>query len=361
MQKQDVTYIGLGDIFRDEEIFRENDWIDAVVLDFTSNDLLKFLEGHYEGLRNIMIRNNGKISSLHQRDSRNFEIPIPRHDLFLKIPYSFPFARNLPFTTILTDYGCSFNCPFCIYGTLGFKLRTLSNVIAELDYIHSLNIRELFIKDQSFGTVKNRTYELCKQMKQRYHFSWTCLIRTDLVDYDLISAMKSAGCHTIMFGVESINEKISRKYKNGINRENIINAIDICKSLNIDTVGLFILGFPEEDADNCRETIEFSLESGCSYASFNLFVPKLKTPIRKEMIENNQVDTNEKIMDQSGIATVYRSPRLSSRQLIRLRQEAIRKFYFRPSYVFKRLSRIRSLNEVKNIKTAALKMFTEIF
>ena len=44
---QDLKIVGIGDIFFNKDVIVSNEWIDAVLLDFTSRDILNYLEGNY--------------------------------------------------------------------------------------------------------------------------------------------------------------------------------------------------------------------------------------------------------------------------------------------------------------------------
>lgn len=345
-----LLLIGLGDIFLNQETFVKNDWIDAVLLDFTSDEILRYVNGDDDNLDTISFRRNQNIHHASSKKSgTQFTLALPRHELFLDKGYSFPFAHKLPFTTILTDYGCPFNCPFCLYPALAFKLRDLDNVFAELGYIYDLGIRELLIKDQSFGVDRQRTIELCEGMRKIGGFSWSCFLRTDLAEKELLTAMKKSGCHTVLFGVESANEEILKKYKPGITKKNILEAFRLCRSLGIDTVAIFILGFPGEDKKSCWETIDFALRLKCDFASFNLFVPKIQTPLRKDLLAAHLLDKDQpELLDQSGIASVWHNDCLSQRELSVIRRIAIYKFYLRPSYIIRRL--LRSLGSLTQLK-----------
>lgn len=334
-----LLLIGMGDIFLEPQAFVKNDWIDAVLLDFTSDEILRYVKGDRSGFSSLTFRSNaGIFTASGEKNSANFSLAIPRHELFLDKGYSFPFARKLPFATLLTDYGCPFNCPFCLYPTLGFKLRELDNVFAELRYLRDLGIGELFIKDQSFGADEGRTIELCQGMRDIGAFSWTCFLRTDIARPQLLNAMKQAGCHTVLLGVESASEEILGKYKPGVTRKDILEAFRLCRSLNIDTVGIFILGFPGEDKKSCLETIDFSLRLDCDFASFNIFVPKAGTAVRRDLAQAHLLAENEsEVLDQSGIAAVWHGQALSQQELSRLRHAALRRFYLRPSYIIRRL------------------------
>ncbi|MDD5155539.1 MAG: radical SAM protein, partial [Candidatus Omnitrophica bacterium] len=277
--------------------------------------------------------------------------------------YSFPFARHLPFATVLTDYGCPYNCPFCLYSALGFKLRELDNVFKELRCIHDLGVRELFIKDQSFATDKERAIKLCKGLREIGPFSWTCFLRADIADERILGEMKNSGCHTVMFGVESANEKILREYKPGIKKSNIRQAFRLCRNLGIDTVGIFILGFPGEDRQSCLETIDFALELNCDFASFNIFVPKVETLMKKEMTAGHFTDdAGCGLLDQSGIISAWHNELMDGSGLPGLRRYALRKFYLRPAYIMRRIIRsIVSVTELKILFKSGIFIIRDLF
>lgn len=335
-----MLLVGLGDIFLDSEILQKNDWLDAVIVDFTNPEILDYLAGRWANFESLGFRREGSIYFPAPAKVRGeFSIPIPRHEMFLDKKYAFPFVRSIPFTTLLTDYGCPFECRFCLYPTLGYKRRKLENVFDELRYIYSLGIRELFIKDQSFGTDRIRAVALCQGMREIGKFSWSCFLRTDIAEEGLLETMKKSGCHTVMFGVESANPRILSICKPGVNMANIKRAFQLCQRLKINTVGIFILGFPGEDRESCLETIALALDLKCDFASFNLFVPKIETPLRKDLMASRAIEPSQnEILDQSGIASVWSNGSLSCNELDALRRLALRKFYLRPNYLARRLS-----------------------
>ncbi len=329
-----VSLAGMGDLFLKKGVFEATPWMDAVFYDFTSGECAEFFGGRRGRFSTISFRDGRDIVYRSPaRDRGEFSIPVPRHDLFLDRGYTFPFARKLPFATVLTDYGCPFSCPFCVYPTLGFRLRRLENVTEELRYIRSLGISELFVKDQSFGADRGRSMRLCGEMRNIGGFSWTCFLRADVARDDLLRAMRSAGCHTVLFGFESGSDRILRSYKPGVNKKMIMDALRKCRRAGIKSVGIFIFGFPEDDIGTCRETADFAVRCGCDYVSFNVFVPKAGTPLRNKLMPDDSAGGEEEVLDQSGIASVWSGSPVSVEELNRLRVRAIRRFYFRPAYL----------------------------
>jgi radical SAM superfamily enzyme YgiQ (UPF0313 family) len=351
--EKNVLTIGSGDILLDggEEWLRKNDFLDAIILDFTMDSILYFLKGDYTRIPNMIVKNGGEI--IHGEEVRNrgaiFEIPIPRRDFFPNRRYSFPLNRRIPFATVLTDYGCPFRCSFCVIGTLGYKSRPVNNIMAELDSLDRNGVREIYFDDQTFGALRPRAIEMCRRMiEQKFQFSWSCWSRVDVVDEELLGLMKEAGCHTIMFGAETARNDILAKERKGYTKEDVERTINRCRKLKIRTLATFILGLPGETEKSCLETIEFSKRLGTDFASFNVPVPRVRTNLRKRAIQKGWV-VDPKTMDQSGSFAVMGNDSLSLRDIERLKNKAIREFFLRPSYLWKRLINVRTLYELKKL------------
>lgn len=352
-----LKVIANGDVFFDEpeRLMQDNDSIDAVIFDFISSDVLNYLNRAEENITNMLYRRQGGFVFKKDRDRGNlFSIPIPRHELFLNKNYRFPFAKHHPFATVLTSFGCPFQCSFCIANNLGFKYRQSQEVIEELEYISSLGIKEIFFEDMSFGLPRENILELCNAMiAQGLNFNWTCFSRVDLVDNELLALMKGAGCHTVIFGVESASPEILNTYHKGYTIPQIAAAFRMCRKIGIRTVATFILGLPEETKESCLETIKFAKHLGCDYASFNIAAPRPGTELRKIAIEDSLIKKEDIVFDHSGKMVAMPSRYLSKRELTVLKRKAIINFYLRPGYIFKKLITVKSYAELKE----RIKMF----
>jgi anaerobic magnesium-protoporphyrin IX monomethyl ester cyclase len=352
-----VRLLGLGDIFLEPEPLINHPELEAVITDFTSTDLVAYLEGHPGPFPSLRRRSpNGVVdSAAGQKRHGEFRIPIPDHERFIGGPYQFPFARYHPYATILTDFGCPFSCRFCIYSTLGYRWRPIDNVVPELHCLRGLGVRELFIKDQCFAPARERALDLCRALEVTGPFSWSCFLRADLAEIERLRAMRRAGCHTVLFGVETANREILMTHQKGMTPEDNERAFALCREVGIATVGIFMLGFPGEDEASCRATIDLAMRLDADYSSFNVFVPKPGTPARHELEASGQFRADpEEILDQSGLATVWSAGTLSAETLQGLREEAMRRFYGRPEYVWRRLRRVRTFHEFHMLASSAI-------
>jgi anaerobic magnesium-protoporphyrin IX monomethyl ester cyclase len=324
-------------------------FIDGVLLDFTSEDIITYVEGAAEPLRGIVQRSDPASAAGRTRpENGEYAVPVPRHDLFTSPFYRYPFVRRKPFATVLTDYGCPYRCSFCVMSRIGHQTRPVENVLEELRFLKSLGTRDIYFDDQTFGVNRKRTVELCDRMRhERLGFGWVCFSRADLLDTDLVAVMQEAGCHTIMMGVESADEGLLRKYRKGITKEQVRNAFHTCAVRGVRTVATFILGLPEDTEDTMRETVAFARELDCDFASFNIAVPRMGTPLRQEAIRDGLISADLMTMDQTGSSIAMPTKHLSRDQLKKFRNEAIRDFYLRPRYLWRRLRGVSSWYELR--------------
>lgn len=344
--------IATGDVVREQgaERLREVPDLDALLLDFTTDDVMRYLDGERSTLHNMIYRDQGVVHEalLDRERWAEFSVPVPRHEFFIHKRYRHPFARRAPLSALLSDYGCPFQCTFCIMNTLGFKYRPVANVLAELRHLVSLGVKELFWADQTFGAEKERGKEICRQIiLEKIDIGWFTFSRVDIVNYELLQLMKQAGCHTIVFGIESANEHILKLYKKGYTRKQIEDAFAWCDQLGIETAGTFIIGLPEETRETCLETIEFAKKIKCDYVSFNVAVPRLGTELREKAVSAGMVNDDFIVMDQSGTTVAMPTKSLSREEVRKLKSKAVREFYLRPSYLMRRIRKIRSFSQFK--------------
>ncbi|MBN1354932.1 radical SAM protein [bacterium] len=339
-----------GDVFLDNPL----DWmdqipqIDAILTDFTSPSLRDFLLGNRTGLTHLVHRGPNGIPQIppDSQPTRSFSIPVPLHGLFTRLDYRYPFIMAKPFATVMTEYGCPFHCAFCVMGTLGHKLRPIDNVMDEMTCLKNSGIRDVFFVDQSFGTDRDRTLRMCLEIrKQTPGLRWVCFSRVDLVDETLLMEMKSAGCHTVIFGVETADENLLKYYRKGYTLDRVQHVFTMMKRLKLRSVATFLLGLPGETWESACETIAFAKRLKCDFASLNVAVPRMGTDLRKWALERGYIDPDLREFDQSGTEVVMATEHLSSDQLRALKRKAVRQIYLDPVYIVKRLIALRSFSE----------------
>lgn len=360
---QGKTLIVSGDITiaNGRDLMDRFPFIDATLQDFTQPGVHEFLQ-RMDASAGAPLDGNDPIQGLLYRNSDgefvdgpvypaygSFTHPVPRYDLFPWRKYRVPHARKVPFASMLTDFGCPYHCNFCITGTFGYRMRALDNVDEELHYLNSLGIEDIWFKDVVFGVNKRHYYGLLELLTGgKHNFRWATLSRVDVVTDDILEKMAKAGCHTIQFGVESSDPDILESIEKGISPERVKEVFRLCRKLGIRTLAHFIIGLPGETMDTAKKTIDFALDIDPDFASFNVASPRVGTPLREEAIAKGYIPDELTELDNSITFPTMDLGTLSKEDVWRLRSEAVRRFYLRPSYLYRRLTGVRSFRELTN-------------
>jgi radical SAM superfamily enzyme YgiQ (UPF0313 family) len=344
--------LAIGDVLHERAALRlvEEPWLEAALGTFVGDDVLHILERRYHEVVDSTVRHrDGRVESLNSRGKLRgrYALPRPRHELFPQNGYRFSFARSAPFATILTDWGCPFPCTFCVMSTLGFATRSIESVLEEVDFLRARGVRELFVMDQTFGANKKRALELCAAWAERGDLSWTTYARPDHADDELFAAMKRAGCHTVILGVESASANVLAKYEKHYDVADVRVGFARARKHGLRTVGTFIIGLPEETEASIRASLDLALELELDFMSLNMAVPRFGTPFRARAIELGLVAPDDLVMDQGGAEAKLPTHTLDRDTMLALKKRMVRRFYLRPGYLWRRATSAKTLFELR--------------
>ncbi len=328
---------------------QKNKFIDACILNFTTNDILNYYLGNFKDINNIIYRQNDEIVETELKlPEWGFKLPIPKHEQLPLGKYQLSHGKNRPLTSVITSYGCPHKCSFCVSGRIKYRYRDPQNIIDEIKYLISIGIKEITFRDNIFGFHKQKYMELLNGIiENNLKFSWVSDSRVDILDEELIMLMSKAGCHALHFGIETNNEDTLNTYnKNLKDQDYVKSTLELCRKYKIQSVGYFILGLPGEKYEDVNRTINYSVKIGCDYASFNLPLPIIGTDLRESSMKEGLVKETDGSYDGSS-EPLIKNKDISSIELINLQKKAYRKFYFRLSFIIDKIKKIRTFFQLK--------------
>ena len=285
----------------------------------------------------------------------------PRHELFLKKGYRFPFARHFRFSTVTTMWGCPFACFYCPDSQFSPIVRAYRDVLRELEYLNTLGIQELFFGDKTFGYPQENAHALLREMVERFRFSWTCYMHPQLYEPKLLELMKLAGCHTIITGIDSADVASLEKYGRRVEKEKIERLVYHADRLRMSVCGDFIIGLEHEREEDILNTIRYALQLPLDFASFNIAAPLPGSSIRQKASASGRM-----VFGREGYDTLTHRGDLGINglgydEIRRLRNKAVRSFYLRPSYLMRRLKKTTSAEHFLIQLRQMLVMFRKIW
>ncbi len=338
----EITCLVSGDVLL-EDIFWEQifEYADGLILNTLDIDLTRYILHGESHSANLILKN----ACIQKRDPyaepKKVSIGIPRHELFLNRTYRFPFVQSFLYSTVSSQFGCPYRCLYCATSKIPVTYRDAQEVLAEIEYVRSLGVRDMFFADPSFGFPQENVRQIVKGMiDKEFSMRWVCYTNPLLLDREFLALMKKAGCHTVIIGVDDEDtEMLKKQYSRTLSKARLIEFCEACQRLKIRVCGDFIIGLnSHEEAVN--RMVRFARKLQLDYASFNIFIVLPGSFVREELVKTGKFDPHTVGADTSG--TFGRDEKL-----IRLRNLAVKKFYLRPGYLWHRLISIRSLPELR--------------
>ncbi|MFA6888658.1 MAG: radical SAM protein [Candidatus Woesearchaeota archaeon] len=301
-----------------------------------------------EKYKKIKIVDCGKVKEL---DS----IPYPaRHLLDMKKYTSLPNNYKIsPYIfQMMTTRSCAYTCTYCGSANGLFRQRSVENVIGEIkSLIKTYNVKEIAFWDDIFTMNKKWVLNFCKKLKEEnINIVWSCETRLDLINEEIIQAMKEAGCWNIFFGIEAGDEELLQIIKKRTNLDLIRKGVAMVKKHDMEIRGSFMVGLPGETPEKARKTIAFAIELDPDYAQFSITTPYPGTELWNTYEKYGTLDKSFK--EYHGWSAVFIPfGYKNKKELLAIHREAFRKFYVRPKYILRRISKIRSWTDIqRNLK-----------
>ncbi|MDP2922221.1 MAG: radical SAM protein [Candidatus Omnitrophota bacterium] len=347
-----------------------NEWIDYAIVGEAETVLPNFIKALSKNkgvkkVKGLCFKEKGRIVFTGVpgllKDINSAPFPA-RHLLPNEKYYSF-ISKRKNFTGIITTRGCPYKCIFCEQGNKPYRKRSAFNVVDEIEECYNnYKIREIDVFDSSFSIDKRRVLSICKELKKRnLDVSWSIRTRVDLVNEEMLKAMKDSGCTRIYYGIESGDQKILETIRKTTDLELIKKTVYTTKKIGIDTFGYFMIGNPGETKETVLKTIKLAKSLDLDYAQFS----KVSSLPGTELYELLKKDLGydywrEYTLDESKRMTLPRhNCSFSEEEVDCFIKHAYKQFYFRPGYVFKSLKRLKSFWELKRGFKAALSMIQD--
>ena len=363
-----VTMGGYHATFMPEQVLRENDFVDVVVRnegEYATLELVDAIENE-KPLRNIdgiNYRDGDRIVETPKR--RPIEdldaLPFPARHLLPMSEYML-FGRKQVLATMICSRGCPMGCSFCASSAMHgrrVRFRSPENAVDEMErVVDDYKVRMVGFMDDTFTLFPKWVQSFCKGIISRgIDAVWGCTARVDRFNKELLSQMWKAGCRTLLFGVESGNQKILDNVQKGTKVGQAKRAFKTAKDIGMHTIASMTLGMPGENKTTIDETIGFAKRVSPDYALFSLATPYPGTKFYELASKMGLI----RIKDWTHftlLTPVIETVDLTLRELQDTQREAFKEFYLRPSYVFKQLSRDKLLFALVMYKVfkGALKM-----
>ncbi len=356
-------------LFPEETISLEN--IDYLVIgegEIAFKELLDNIEDNekIKDVPGLVFKSNGQIINtglrrfIHNLD----QLPFPARHLVPYQQYKSLLARGRVVTTIFTSRGCPFSCTFCGRPHLGkqFRARSAKHVVDEIEVCLNMGISEFLFYDDTFTIDKQRAIDICNEIIDRkLEIGWDIRTRVDTINEDIIKLLKKAGCQGIHYGVESGTEKVLKLLNKGITIPQVKEIFDLTRKNGIPILAYFMIGNPHETLKDIKQTFQMMKELNPDYVHLTVLTPFPGTRIYFDGLKNGIIKEDYWRHFSKHPTKEFIPPHwgeyFSRSELEQLLVKGYRSFYLRPSYIVKRMLKLKSFSELKKKAMAGFKVF----
>jgi radical SAM superfamily enzyme YgiQ (UPF0313 family) len=217
-------------------------------------------------------------------------------DYIESLPLDVPAVLSLDkFCTMQTSRGCPYSCIYCAIPALGqgrWRSRSPEHVLGELQTLHDLGYRSIYLTDDHFLINRQRIDGICRGIVERkLEFHWGCEGRADSVGMDQLPVMRRAGCDFLAFGVEAGTQRVLDRLKKKQTLAQVELAIREAKRQGIARIhGFFVVGSPDETEADIRESFRFAARLELDTFGFNRLCVYRGTPLWQEYVARGIID-----------------------------------------------------------------------
>jgi radical SAM superfamily enzyme YgiQ (UPF0313 family) len=233
---------------------------------FSARDDLSNLvaSGDLDGVAGIAFRREGKtVYTAGRAKIKNLDsLPFPDRDSISLEPYMETWRKYHGYSSLsfITQRGCPYKCAWCSSSVFGrsFRQRSPANVVDEMLYLRDRFKPDMFwVADDVLSINKKWVWKWVEEIDRRNaQLPYECLSRVDLVDEEMLRALKASGASRIWYGAESGAQHVLDAMNKGTKVEEIRQACRWSQEAGIE-VGLFImLGYPSETRADVLKTIQ---------------------------------------------------------------------------------------------------------
>ena len=232
------------------------------------------------------------------------------------------------------------------------RSRSPGNIADEAGWLHErFGYRQISFTDPIFPLARKEGLAFSQElMRRKLHrkLVWITETRVDLVDLELLKAMREAGLRRIMYGFETGSEQGLDSIRKNTSLQAARHAVEITRKAGVHIIGFFMLGVPGETHRSINATIDFARNLNIDFAKFTVFSPFPGARVYEELRADGKIPDTEEWERFTNYPSrknppIYLPEALSLRDIIGYQRKALLRFYLRPRIILRHLVKIRTL------------------
>ncbi len=232
-------------------------------------------------------------------------LPFPAYDKLRGFPeryrlplFSYP---RPPGASIVSSRGCPYACSYCDRSVFRrtFRYNSADYLYRHMLFLHErYGIRHFAFYDDQFTFNRERVVALCEKLvADRLPITFSCAVRAEHVDDELMRLMRKAGCWTMSLGIETGDPQLLARHRSNSDIAMLADQIHRIRRADIQVKGLLMLGLPGETEQSIERSRKYVFSLPIDEFSLAKFTPFPGAPLYSEARRLGEFDEDWDRMD----------------------------------------------------------------
>lgn len=204
-------------------------------------------------------------------------LPRPDRTYFYEHPDNYRYLELEHSAWVRTAYSCPYRCNFCHRNRMNCSTYSARDILDVVDEIEQIPDENIYIVDDDFLYDEERLWTFVKEIQKRnIKKKYICYGRADFVanHEELIKAFAKAGLYYLLTGLEATSENRLADYNKRVKMEQNIKTIELCNSLGIHLMGMFILDLDFTPKD-FKDMYRFAKIYCLNHVALSIYTPEM--------------------------------------------------------------------------------------
>jgi len=199
--------------------------------------------------------------------------------------------------------GCPYNCNFCSKIFTKVRKRSVDHLVKEIKFLlEKYGIDVYGFQDELLFSNKKYIFEFCEKIKD-LEITWYGNARINTVSEEIIKKAKDNKCLEIAYGVESGSETILKNMNKKITPKQIEKILSYTIKIGFPFDMGLILGYPGENENTIKETIDLFKKIGYPALKFRYITPYPGSQLYDFCLESGLIKNEEEYLESIGDGT----------------------------------------------------------
>jgi radical SAM superfamily enzyme YgiQ (UPF0313 family) len=213
----------------------------------------------------------------------------------------------------------------------GMRFWSPELMLKQFEHLYENGVRTVRLTDEMFFLNKKYYVPILQGLVDRgMQFNFWAYARVDSVREDQLELFKKAGVNWLALGIESGNQEVRLEIDKGrFKQVNIRDVVKQIKDADINVLGNYMFGFPDDNYDTMQETLDLALDLNCEHGNFYAAMALPGSPLYKVAKTNNWdlPETFEEYAFLSYDCKPMQTKYLSGAEVLKFRDDAWQKYF----------------------------------